>query len=159
MKVEPSITHSQCPAFVFSSTIRQKTQSEEGRVSDTDWAWHTPTSFPESTQKETPTLPRRALAHPCLRLNQEWPAWHTAHARLCTSSPRHHTCPWPLLCSLLGAAPGLSPAVINRSHLLSPLGSRVARFLQKCSISRCKNKGCTQHRSICFPGHRTRGGK
>lgn len=40
-----------------------------------------------------------------------------------------------------GVAPVSSPAVINRLHLLSPLGGFVAQFPPNCSISGCKNQG------------------
>ena len=40
-----------------------------------------------------------------------------------------------------GVAPWSSPAVINRLHLLSPLGGFVAQFPPNCSISGCKNQG------------------
>lgn len=51
--------------------------------------------------------------------------------------------PWAFSAShsLPGAAPRSSQAVINRLHLLSPLGSFVAHFPPNCSISGCKNQG------------------
>ena len=61
---------------------------------------------------------------------------------------------WPSLCSpgcpspgppafrsVPGAVPRSSPAVINRPHLLLPLGVFVAQFPPNCSISGCKNQG------------------
>lgn len=80
------------------------------------------------TLQEPPVPPSKAAPK-----SQGWPGRHSPGCRAPgTGAPR---APLP------GAALPSSPAVINRLHLLPPLGGFVAQFPPNCSISGCKNQG------------------